>query len=237
MVEFEKNANRMETLKQLLPVLEGFKVRVDENGKAVKCDCNRGQGIPCRSCCSTNQGFEVVRMPRMIDFVQYAHNNIGKCFDVESKDLTVDMWNSVVKYLRHAKQPPQLSDYIPCDPDGQPLAKPIECDRLDPDETNTCNTCGGACFATDYAILYQKALDRVIYEGWKVEHVATIIRESGKFPPIEYVLINKDDHKLYFDFCGNKIEYNYGAKDQYYISNREDAYIFIPHYIKLDKLK
>ena len=80
-------------------------------------------------------------------------------------------YDRVVSYANFLKQPPKLGDFIPCDKEGKPLEKPVFYDDYlkginlelwHPDTKRGCKQ-------------FKEALERVLFEGFEVEHYSYTI--------------------------------------------------------------
>lgn len=127
--------------------------------KPILCECNDGGLIgmvddpQCFGNCEFdvtsvrryNEATEVTPVPDWMEFWEYLsnmknpHTSAGLCMQLD-------------KYLEFVKCPLSLSDFIPCNENGEPMEEPVE-------------TIGGV---EQYSKQYQHAVDRVVWLGWAV---------------------------------------------------------------------
>ncbi len=99
---------------------------------------------------------------RLISMVNYTIELEKKAIQKEFYKVNDFFIKEAMNYAKFLQQKPKLSDFIPCDEKGSVLQEPHEDDSTD----SSGQTDWGEYYKLDTE--YQKAVDRVLFEGWKI---------------------------------------------------------------------
>ena len=241
-----------EQLKTLLPVLKHFTVRVDENGREVtepryytdyikdtewfnrnppsgKSKSTERIEAARQECISYHKATEVIRLPRVMDFVETAYS-------LEEYELRHSDYEQLKQYTDFAKLKPQLSNYITCDEDGNVLVEPDNWGFYLEKSPNWHNDALIQEPFKDWikqCRAYQAAKEKVVFENWRLVASGKTLIDGT---PQDYVsIINENEH---FTFTKNGdcfTSYNGGGLTK--VEDNDEAFKKSPHYIKLDETK
>lgn len=80
-----------------------------------------------------------------------------------------EKWHLHRKRVLFGKRQPQLSDFVACGEDGLPIKPYIKTEaEIFADDNSHCRV------ISKEEIAYQKALDKVLFKGWKVENKSKV---------------------------------------------------------------
>ena len=224
----------MKQLETLKPILEGFNKKV-LNGKVIE----KPEGIErwlkygdfgktwkdgsswSERCREYNQAQEFCLMPRVMEF----HDELDEivCNKTEEHDDPNESYYKMYveaswEFIDFAKLKPQLWMYIPCNEEGEVLEEPTMRRGKVINETDTFNEQLESKWKQ-----YQTAKNRVLFEGWEY-HSKTRTDKA-------HIIYNGSDMLI---FQENGIV---GTMSKEIFETLEDAFISVPHYMDLTKLK
>ena len=211
-------------LKQLSPVLEGFKVRIDDKGRVLSKpdiktmnEYKSGGGNVLRDEINAyNQAKEVIRMPKATGFIRDAWKITEN--EEDAGTFNTEQLRGIHIYSAICEYPPQIGHYIPCDEEGKPLEEPPQwCESWEFKKKQEVSRANEA---------YRLATNRVIFEGWEVVAIGD-----------NYTIITNSEYFIEFTSNGNCQLVNTLRIPIAVFTSYEDAFIVVDHYVDLTKLK